>query len=230
MFIVSYKGEPCTSHGLHAVRRPSIPAPEEKIEQIEIPGRSGTLTVRDQTYSDIVIPVEFNFMSSQDIFGETFRSAKRWLTGGGMLEFSDDSNIFYKAKFCKITSMERARRIGTFTAEFTCDPFTYYTDGLKEQELSAENVLYNPYYSCNPVYTLTGEANSYVNVNGNLVIVNVGQELRIDTDRLIVYRDTEMANVEASGNIELLRLQEGDNTIYIGEGITAKIIPNWRSL
>ena len=66
MFDVSFKNESCFKYGIIPVRRPSIPAPEEKIEEIEIPGRNGILTVTEGLYKPITIPVDFNFMSKQD--------------------------------------------------------------------------------------------------------------------------------------------------------------------
>ena len=63
MFSTEFKGEKDVDHHVLTVRRPSIPAAEERIEEIEIPGRNGGLTSSSGLYDNIVIPVEFNFMS-----------------------------------------------------------------------------------------------------------------------------------------------------------------------
>ena len=128
MFRVTFNGEDSLQYSIIPVRRPSIPAPEERVEEIEIPGRDGVLTISDGIYKQIVIPVEFNFMSRPDEWAATYRGAKKWITGNGKLVFSDDAGCFYKVLYCKITDTERtSRKIGTFTAEFTCDPYTPIT-------------------------------------------------------------------------------------------------------
>ena len=79
MFRVTFKGEDNTRHSIIPARRPDVPAPEEKVEEITVPGRDGILTISEGIYKQIVIPIEFNFMSEPDEWGRTFRRAKKWL-------------------------------------------------------------------------------------------------------------------------------------------------------
>ena len=60
---------------------------------------------------------------------------------------------------------------------------------------------------------------------------NVGQNLTIDTDLMIAYRqDGTMQNTAVTGDYENLYLLPGDNVISITDGFDLKIIPNWRTL
>ena len=60
---------------------------------------------------------------------------------------------------------------------------------------------------------------------------NVGQNLVIDTERELAYReDGTLSNTAISGDYEELFLQEGENSVTITEGFELKIIPNWRRL
>ena len=60
---------------------------------------------------------------------------------------------------------------------------------------------------------------------------NVGQNLTIDTDRMIAFReDGTVNNIAVSGDYEDLYLKEGDNQISITSGFALKVIPNWRSI
>lgn len=228
MFDVSFRNESCFKYGIIPVRRPSIPAPEEKIEEIEIPGRNGILTVTEGLYGPITIPVEFNFMSKQDQWGETFRKAKRWLSGCGDLWFSDDSSVYYKVFYCRITGTERTRRIGNFTAEFTCDPYTYYKYG--KEEILLESSIYNPGAICQPIYKISGDGLCALTVNGNTFKANVGQEIIIDTYNLLAYREDQMLNSDVTGDYKWLWLNPGDNTLSATNGFTVSIIPEWRDL
>lgn len=230
MFFTEFKGERDVDHHAITVRRPSIPAPEERIEEIEVPGRNGTLISRDGLYGNIVIPVEFNFMSSPGDWQEVYRKIKRWLSGSGELRFSDDADMFYKALFCKITDTERtSRRIGNLTAEFTCQPFCYFESG--KQEMLLEPTLYNPGWVCEPTYRILGEGVCTITVNGNQFKANVGQEVIIDTERQISYKsDGQMLNADVTGDYTELWLNPGDNVLSASSGFTVIITPMWREL
>lgn len=230
MFNISFKNESCIGYRIIPVRRPSIPAPEERIEEVGIPGRNGVLTITDGLYEPITIPVEFNFMAKPDECGEVFRVAKRWLSGRGELWFSDDSNAYYKVLYCKITDVERtSKRIENFTAEFVCDPFTYMKEGKKE--ISLKQTIYNPGYTCEPIYRITGEGFCTLNVNGNEFTANAGQEIIIDSGRQIAYKnDGQMLNTDVTGDYKWLWLNPGDNTLSVTEGFAVNITPEWREL
>ena len=65
-------------------------------------------------------------------------------------------------------------------------------------------------------------------VNGNEMTANVGQNLTIDTDLMMAYRqDGTLQNTAVTGDYEDLYLVPGDNVINITSGFDLKIIPNW---
>lgn len=229
-FDVSFKGEKAAKYRLIVARRPDIPAPEENVEEIQVPGRSGALIERPGTYKPITIPIAFNFMADPDRWAETFRKAKEWLSGSGELWFSDDDGIFYKAYYCRITSTERtSKRIGNFMAEFVCDPYCYVKRGKREYE--KEEVEYNPYSVCCPTFLITGNGDCTLTVNGKRMEAAVGQNLTINTELMLAYRtDGTVQNTAVSGEYENLYLRPGDNSISITAGFGLRVIPNWRSL
>ena len=68
-------------------------------------------------------------------------------------------------------------------------------------------------------------------MNGNEFVAEVGQNVTIDTDLMLAYRqDGRMMNTSVTGDYQELYLKEGDNTIEITEGFGLKVIPNWRCL
>lgn len=230
MYHITYKGENCAKYGIIPVRRPSVPAPEIRVEEIEIPGRDGVLVENHKTYFPLVIPVEFNFLVSPHKWMDAFRKAKRWLSGSGPLILGDDQDYLYKVYYCKITDAERTSlRLGRFTVEFTCDPYAYVVYGQKEHEIS--DVKYNPYNISHPIYLITGEGMCTLMVNGNTMTANIGQNLTINTDLMLSYRkDGTVLNTNVSGEYEGLYLKEEDNDISITSGFNMMIIPNWRCL
>ena len=228
---VKYKEESSRDHGLLPVKRPSIPAPKRRITETEIEGRDGVLIEDEETWEPIVIPVEFNFMSLPERWGESYREAKKWLLkDAGNLQFSDDPDYFYKVLSCQILESERtSKKIGKFTAEFTCDPLNYMVSGL--QEIDPGMKIHNYGEISHPVYKITGNGDCILTVNGKTMKATVGQNLTIETDLMIAYReDGNMQNTAVTGNYEDLYLKEGDNEISITEGFSLKIIPYWRCI
>lgn len=229
-FDIAFNGASGWENGILPVQRPSIQPSARDMEFLEIPGRSGILTIDNKRYEPLIIPVEFNFRSAEGEWNETFRNAKRWLSGGGRLEFTDDADYFYKVYSVKLKSVERkTKRIAKFTAEFTCDPFSYLKDG--ERVYSKEEVEFNPYYISHPYYLITGEGVCVLTVNGKSMRANIGQNLTINTELMIAYRlDGTMQNTAVTGDYQDMYLEEGDNQISVSSGFALKVIPNWRSL
>lgn len=230
MFTISFKGKSCLEYKVFPSRRPDIPIPKKRINEIEIAGRDGILTETDGDYEPITIPVEFNFREIPEIWNTTYRNIKKWLSGNGILEFSDDRNFYYKVLYITFKNEKRkTRKIGVFIAEFTCDPYSYFKTGLEIME--TERAAKNPGEECHPIYKITGEGMCTLTVNGKSMTANVGQNLTIDTELILAYRkDGTLNNTAVTGKYEDLYLKSGENTISISPGFDLKIIPNWRCL
>ena len=229
-FSVIYNDVSSASFGILPVTRPDIPAPEIRVEEIEVPGRDGVLIETDNCYGTITIPVEFNFLTRPSTWQDVYRKAKKWIRGNGKLWFSDDPEFFYKVLYCKIIDTERTtKRLGNFKVEFTCDPYCYVMRGTSEYPVS--DVLYNPYAVSHPTYKITGNGSCILTVNGKNMAATVGQNLTIDTDLMLAYRtDGSIMNGLVTGNYEDLFLIEGNNQISITSGYELSVIPNWREL
>lgn len=230
MFDLNFKGYSLSDIGIKISKRPDIPAPQKRVSYIQIAGRDGNLLQSDNTYEDIVIPVDCNFIIEPSKWGQRFRQVKALLTGSGNLFFSDDTGVFYKCSNANIINNERLiKEAGEFTVEFTCYPYMYITSG--QNSYSADDIRLNPYMTSHPIYQITGDGMCTLTVNGNEMTANVGQNLTIDTDLMIAYRqDGTMQNTAVTGDYENLYLLPGDNAISITDGFDLKIIPNWRTL
>ena len=91
-----------------------------------------------------------------------------------------------------------------------CDPFTYIESGTLEY--NAQDLKLNPYDISKPVYKITGEGVCTLTVNGNEMTANVGQNLTIDTDLMIAYReDGILQNTAVTGEYENMYLKAGEN-------------------
>lgn len=211
------------------VNRPNIPVANEDVKTYNVPGRNGTLTVKEGTYPDIQIVIPMVYTSTADKFAETFRNLKTWLLSeiDNKLSFSDDEGFFYVVKKVVISENKRTKRyIGNFTVTFTCEPYLYAVSG--SEFVSVDSSLFNPYCVSHPVYKIIGEGACTLTVNGKQFYVNVGQNAIIDTDRMITCReDGTLQNSISTGDYEDLYLNPGDNTILITEGFELTVKPKW---
>lgn len=230
MFTISFKGKSCLEYKVFPSRRPDIPIPKKRINEIEIAGRDGILTETDGDYEPITIPVEFNFREIPEIWNTTYRNIKKWLSGNGILEFSDDRNFCYKVLYITFKNEKRKiKKIGTFTAEFICEPYSYFKAG--QETMEPERARVNPGDECHPIYKITGDGDCTIKVNEKQITATVGQNLTIDTELMIAYRkDGTMQNTEITGKYEDLYLREGENTVEVSPGFTLTMIPNWRGI
>lgn len=209
------------------VDRPSKPSPLMEYETIQVPG--GKTLYKEKGYSDIEITISFNFMSREDSWDYHFRRIKKWLLskGDSKLKFADDMDFYYKVNKVNITSPERElRTLGKFEATFICDPFVYADTG----EIKLGATLFNEYLMSKPVYRVVGEGYLTLNVNGNKIKANVGQELLIDTDKGLCYRKGIINNVALEGRFEDMFLIEGENKFSWNKGFDIYILPNLRCL
>ena len=217
---------------IFARERPSIPAPRKRRKEITIPGRDGSLYTTDEDYEPTEIPVRFNYIGPPEEWAARWRAAKKWLSAeNSVLKFSDDGGFFYKIAHVELGENERpTEKIGIFEATFiTRDGLSYLAEG--QEEYDVEDVLLNLYEVTHPTYLITGEGRCTLTVNGNVMTANVGQNLTIDTDRMLAYRGNgTLQNTEVTGDFKKLYLQEGKNSISISSGFGLKVIPNWRCL
>lgn len=238
MFDISYNGKTGRYFGVAVVERPKVPTPLKHSEAVSVAGRDGQMFIYDGTYDDIAIAVDFNFVSAPHDWMGRFRAVKNWLLAGngGQLVLSDDAGVYYKVKSVEISDAERAvKRIGRFTATFTCDPYAYLTDGLVEYTGAAIKTLkYNPYTISHPIYKITGSGTKTLKVGANTQVkVVVSDSVTIDTDKMITYRsDGTLINTAITGDYSDLYLPHGDFALTYTDsnfaGLT--VIPNWRTL
>lgn len=227
---IEYGGIRGSSMKIYARERPAIPAARVRREQIVIPGRDGAVYESDETFEPTEIEIPFNYIGEESEWAERWRAAQRWLAKkNAKLRFSDDGGYFFWIDHVELDANERTTsRIGNFTATFTTrDGLYYLSSGLREY--NAEEIKWNPYETSHPVYKIAGEGTCTLEVNGKQMIANVGQNLTIDTDRMLTYRqDGTLQNTAVTGKYEDLYLTKGEIDIRISTGFDLKIIPNWR--
>lgn len=223
-----FNGEASLSHGIYVEKRPDIPAPKEKVEYISLPGRAEKLCRHTGEFENVELKIECSFKTHKEKWYEKVCAIRGWLQGCGELSLQDSAEIFWKVKAVKIDGVERKlKKYGFFKVVFTCSPFLYLKEGKEWKNMAA--AVKNPGTVCHPVYKIEGEGMCILTVNGNSLSVNVGQNVVVDTERMLAYKnDGTMQNTRIMGDYEALWLKNGDNTFKITSGFNVSVMPNWR--
>lgn len=224
-YSIQYKERTSNSFGVFLYDYPEFSGAEKNYDEQSVAGRLGNLVGKDISKGNLEINCTFSVLHPS--FMAEIREIKRWLSGTGELVLSDSPEIYYEVNKVNYGSIERElRHYGRFAATFICKPFEYLVEG--KRECDTKEVLFNPYGVCRPIYKIKGEGICTLTVNGNAMSANIGQNLTIDTERMMAYRtDGELQNTSVTGEYESMYLKEGENEITITDGFDMKIIPNW---
>lgn len=231
-YFIIFNGIADKDIGLSAIKRPNIINPQkDSITEKAIEGRDETVTVKSKTLKNIEISVSYNFIDREDFIEKT-RVIKKWINNieDNRLIFSDDIDMYYKVKYCKLQVIERNRKKkGNFEVTFVCSPFIYYKTG--DEEIVNPSVVHNPsYLIAKPIYKIEAEGLISLIVNGKETKFNIGQELLIDTELELCFREKTKNNIAfEEGWYDYLFLNKGENTIeWKGDLKSLIVIPRWR--
>lgn len=218
------------SFGLRFLEFPVIEYGEKVVENKEVPGRIGSITVCTGRYTDTVITNVMEFVSDTvEQFEDKLHEIKKWIMKSKKVVYSDKEDRFFIVKKIEFTNTKRKHGIfGNLTVVFTCEPFVYLKCG--ETELLAGK-FFNPHSWTQPIYKIIGNGLCTLTVNGKSLTANVSGDITIDTEKMISYRnDGTSQNTAISGDYEDIYLQEGENIVTVTDGFECKVIPRWRCL
>lgn len=202
---------------------PTITSSKKSFTSYAIPGRQGELVSDDESSSNITITCNFTILA-EDV-NVVIRNLRRWLTGTGELILSDSPYCYYEVLAVQLGDLERIlNHYAKISAVFTCTPYEFEREGKKPRS----NIDYNAYDLCKPTYQIAGEGVCTLTVNGKTMTANIGQNLTIDSRKMLAYRaDGTLMNTSVTGRYEDLWIPHGDCEISITSGFTLQIIPNW---
>lgn len=251
---VTFNGVAASTLGLYAMERPSMPAPEWRVQKVTVPGRDGDLYIQDGGLQDIQISVRFNFIGAPSSWGNTFRALKLWTDSPDtsvylkmrQLVFSDDSSYAYAVKRVTVGTTERvARSIGQARVTFVCDGWSYLTSGLAVTTVADGTqsiTMTNPTtYVAKPIFVFrsptVGATFTITDTNGNAKTFEVGtsgsQTIVINCRLGSVTNASGVSRLSlTNGDLAAFDLQPGTNTLTIDTNTltTMRWFGQWRTL
>ena len=204
-------------------------APKRVVENIEIPGRNGTLTIDGGKFENIIISyvgmILHDFSTNFDAF-KAFLLSK---TGYKRLEDSFNPDYFRLAKVYDeidpaVVTWDAA---GRFEIPFDCDPRRFLKSGEDFYQFTIEQFIYNPTsFDAKPLLLVYG--NGTITFNGaQITISNNDSYIYIDMETLNAYDLSTNRNdkVSISGNPVLI---PGENRINASNTLTdIYLYPRW---
>ncbi|MEG1515158.1 MAG: hypothetical protein RSD95_09770, partial [Clostridia bacterium] len=89
---MDFNGVRSTEMGVRVIGFPSRPRPARRGALIPVPGRSGSLWLDDGAYETVQLKVKLRLER-----GASRNAVSAWLTGYGLLRFSEDAPFAYHA-------------------------------------------------------------------------------------------------------------------------------------
>ena len=115
----------CTEYGIHVLEQPVLTLPNERATFVDVPGRSGSLTVLegDAVYDDLVLTAQCMVENM-----ERYEEIASYLKGRGRVTFANRPEGYYEARIVNQIPFEKILRGNphrSFAVNFRCKPFWY---------------------------------------------------------------------------------------------------------
>lgn len=212
-----WNGVDCRSMGI-IMRGPApIIRPEERVNHVEIPGRSGDLTETqgENIYNSYIQTVSFAVRGGQRV-----RDVFRWLRGAGYVTFSGEPDRRQQARVIgAVTLNKHGYNLDYWEGEcqIYCQPLKELLNEPKVTITSAGTVRNNGDVECAPLWKITATGNVTLSAGGNTITVTTGSgTIWIDSDTMEVWNSDRTALLTANSAGDFPVLQPGANSVTGG--------------
>jgi len=232
----TWKGTAASSKGIIVSEYPPIFRPEERLEMVQVPGRSGEL------YLTLDEPV-FNAYTKEcicyfDPTSKNIEDIKTWLSGAGDVKFHNELDYLYEARILYQIPFEkilRGRPHRTFIVPFHCQPLKKKSTTEADIVMTASGgTITNPgSVSSRPRIKVEGSGNIGLMI-GTATITNItglSGAIVIDSDVGVAFDATGTQNMSYFVQGDWPRIPAGDSPVsWTGTVSKVTITPRWRYL
>ena len=226
-----WNGVRCDTKNIILNAAPQIIKPEERVQHVTIPGRSGDLTVLegDQVWQSYIQTIGIAVKGASNV-----PAVENWLKGAGKLILSSQPGFEQAARVIGAVTLEKhSRNLDWWEGDvqFYCEPIKRDTTEQVVNVTSSGTTVNNPGdMTAYPLIEITGSGSVTVTAGGNtLSIPNCTSGWIIDSENEWILSGTTPQGNVCSGNFPVLKT--GNNTIMFTGSITKlKITPRYRYL
>ena len=218
----------CRSMGIIMRGPAAIVRPEERVQHVEIPGRSGDLTELEgeNIYNSYIQTVSFSVRG-----GYRVREVYKWLRGSGYVTFSGEPDRKQEARIIGAVTLNKvSRNLDNWAGEcqFYCQPLKQLlTDSQVQITSSGSTVMNAGDVKSKPKITATASGTSMtITVGGKTLTISgltSGNDYIIDSEIMEVYNSDRSALLTKDSLGDFPTLQPGNN-IITGSGWSKLVI------
>ena len=221
----------CTEHGIHVLEQPVLMLPNERTTFVDVPGRSGSLTVLegDAVCDDLVLTAQCMVENL-----ERYEEIASYLRGSGRVTFANRPEGYYEARIVNQIPFEKILRGNphrTFAVNFRCKPFWYAESAPAITVTQSGTFVTNPgNVYAEPVITVYGSGTITLMVGMSIAdLSGIAGSITLDTPLMEAYSGVTSMNSAMSGEFPVLL--PGANAIsWTGNVSKVVIEPHWRYL
>lgn len=231
-YYFKWNGVSSETKGIRLQEMPQIIRPEERIEHVIIPGRSGemTLTEGEDVYESYIQTIPLIVESAANV-----AAAEKWLRGGGYVEFCCQPGLKQKARVINSVEFRKHSKHSNWweaSVQFYCQPLKEPESITPVEMTESGTIINNPGdVVSRPIITLSGSGGETIQI-GSRVMTVLGFEdgWMIDCENEWV---TDENGVPQQGvmNGQYPRINPGNNMVmFSGQATKLTVNGNWRYL
>lgn len=234
-FTIDIGGFNNEDYGFEIIKRPLIEFATKRYKEIEIEGHDGKYYIDANSVDDVIFDVECNFVEENlNECRERIREIDRWLKysleESNKLILNNDDEYYYKVIKYTIKDIsydENFYEINKFSIEFAVEGYKYRTSN---KQVKIDGSYRNPCDLSKPVYTIIGNGNCLLNINGTIINCNVTNKLIIDTehDKILEANGTYAIGKTNIRHMQDLYLKHNRNNFSISNSFELYMTPNLR--
>jgi len=233
----TWKGDTASSKGVIVSEYPPIIRPEQRLESVVIPGRSGEVYLRQEvdTYNSYM--KECICYLNPNANGTNLVTVAGWRSGSGTVIFGNETDYAYIARIAYQIPFEkilRGRPHQRFVVPFLVQPFKRKAVTEADIVVTVKNtVVNNPgTVPSRPKIKVEGSGDVTLMIGGRITtITSISTSITIDTEAGMALDDSGALNAsyQVSGDWPMIGV--GSNSVtWIGAVSKITITPRWRYL
>jgi len=230
IYSFTWNGVNCRNKGIRLQSMPQIIRPEERVDHVTIPGRSGemTLTEGEDIYNSYIQTIPLIVDNAADV-----KAAEKWLRGDGYVTFSCEPERKQRARVINaVTFAKHSKNSAWWEAEvqFYCDPIKHAVSEDAIEVTTSGTAVNNPGDMRGyPKIAITGSGAVTVAAGGaTLTIPNCVSGWVIDCENEWILAGNIPQVNACSGNFPIFN--PGNNAVTFTGATKLTITPNWRYL
>lgn len=205
------------------LQKKDLPFPNPKVEEVEVPGRNGTIDLTESLTDDVMFEnrtVTFTFavLDAISYWSNAMSQLANYLHGRKMKITLDADKTFYFYGRCKINEFKSQKRLGTIVVECDCEPYKIEENGAGEPWLWDTFSFVNGIIHVNEI-EVSGSAT--VNLLNRRKVVS--PTFTCSAEMTVIFNGNTYNLPLGKTKVYDIRLHEGDNFIEINGNGTVKI-------